>query len=300
MLVTGAVASMTLAGVVATDIQARRGAHARRASTTANIRAQTLDTINATIGRTEDLASDLSADWKARGALFEAGSDGLLHSPGINGVGLIQPVAASARGNFERHHGPIEALGIGGRPRRAPARSEYFVVSASMQAHGRVANLGLDVGAYPARRAALLAAAVSGQTRATPPVRLMAGAGPPGTVLYSPVYRSAPPPTGAPATRLRALLGVVSTSYRYDLLLRVLRRTAPPGTAFALSDGHTRLLAQGHPREPSRTSIAVAGRTWTLTVGSPSTDDSLPITIGLVGGLLTLLLGMLGSEVLDD
>ncbi len=299
VLVTGAVAALTLAGVVATDIQARHDARARRASTAANIRAQTLDTVDATIGRTQDLASDLGADWNARGALFASGAAGLLRSPGINGVGLIQPIVAGARGSFERRHGPIEARAAAGRRRPAPARGEYFVVTASVATYGRVTNLGLDVGAYPARRTALLAAATSGRPRATPPVRLMAGEGPPGTVLYSPVYRRPADLAGAGVPALgahRVLLGLVSTSFRYDLLLRALRRTAPAGTAFALSDGRTQLLAQGHPRAPLRTPIAVAGRTWTLIVGSPSPDFSLPITIGLAGGMLTLLLGVIGVQ----
>ncbi len=296
LLVTGGVALLTLAAVVVTDLHARRYAHARRASIVANIRAQTRDTVGDTIARTRDLAAELAADWPAHRALFAADAASLLHSPGINGVGLIEPVVAPARAGFERRHGPIEVRAAHGRRRQAPRRAVYFVVTSSLQTNGRVTNLGLDVGTFPARRAAMLAAASSGGPRATAPVRLMAGEGPPGTVLYTPVYRPSAHAPSSPAARLRALRGLVSTSYRYDLLLRALRRTAPPGTAFALSDGPAHLFTQGHLRDPSHSSIAFAGRRWTLSVGSPSPNFSLPITVGLVGGLLTLLLGMVGVQ----
>jgi diguanylate cyclase (GGDEF)-like protein/PAS domain S-box-containing protein len=294
-LVTGGVAALTLVGVVATDRRAHHDAATRRGSVAADIRAQTLDTVDATIARTRDLAAGLGADWPAHGAIFAATGRGLLRSPGINGVGLIEPVSSAARGPFERRHGPIEARTARGGLRRDGNRGEYFVVTSSLQARPGSSNLGLDVGTEPARRVALLAAAANGQPRATPPVRLMSGAGQPGTVLYTPVYRVTTPPQTR-AGRLRALVGLVSTSYRYDLLLRALRRTAPPGTAFSLSDGRTRLLSQGHQREPQSTRIALAGRVWTLAVGSPSPDVSLPITIGLAGGLLTLLVGTIGVQ----
>jgi diguanylate cyclase (GGDEF)-like protein/PAS domain S-box-containing protein len=294
-LVTGGVAALTLVGVVATGRQAHHDAATRRANLSADIRAQTLDTVDATIARTKDLAAGLGADWPAHSAIFNATGQGLLRSPGINGVGIIEPVTPASRRHFERRYGAIKARTAGDGLRREGNRSEYFVVTSSLQARHGPPNLGRDVGAEPARRAALLAAAASGQPRATRPVRLMSGAGQPGTVLYTPIYSVTPQPSTR-AGRLRALVGLVSTSYRYDLLLRALRRTAPSGTAFSLSDGPTRLLSQGHQRERAHTPIAVAGRVWTLAVGSPTPNLALPITIGLAGGLLTLLVGTIGVQ----
>jgi diguanylate cyclase (GGDEF)-like protein/PAS domain S-box-containing protein len=294
-LVTGGVAALTLAGVAATDMQARHAASTRRASLSTDIRDQTVATVNATIKRTDDLAAALESSWPTHTAIFTAVSHRLLRSPGINGVGLIERVTSAQRGSFERRHGAIEAHVSRGALRRAPASRDYLFVISSLQSRPGPSSVGLDIGDEPSRRATLLAAAASGQPRATPPVRLMT-TGRPGTVLYTPIYGRSGHSASTPAPRARLLLGFVSTSYRYNLLLSALRRTIPAGTAFSLYDGHTQLLAHGAPRHPIRSRIAVAGRSWTLAVGAPSPDHSLSITIMLAGGLLTLLVGMLGVQ----
>jgi diguanylate cyclase (GGDEF)-like protein/PAS domain S-box-containing protein len=291
-LVISAIAVVTLAGAVDAGMQARHDASTRRANLAATIRAQTLDTVNATIKRTDDLAAALGASWPAHLAIFTAIAHGLLQSPGINGVGLIELVGSAQRRDFERRHGPIQAPTSANALRRAPASRDYLVVVSSAQSLRGPRSVGLDVGDEPGRHATLLAAAASGRPRATPPVRLMS-TDRPGTVLYTPIYRLLAQHTQKPAPRARRLLGFVSTSYRYDLLLRALRGTIPPGTAFSLSDGTTRLLAQGTPRRPISTQVAIAGRSWTLAVGAPATDLSLPLMILLAGGLLTLFVGML-------
>ena len=293
-LVTGGVAALTLAGVAATGMQARHDARARRANISGGIQELAVDTVDATMRRTEDLAAGLAVGWREHRAIFVSVAHDLLRSPGINGVGLIERITPAERASFERHNGPIEAHTPGGALRRAPAARNYLVVATSLQSRPGSDSVGLDLGAEPTRRPALLAAALSGQPRATPPVRLMS-VNVPGTALYTPIYRPSVPQATA-AERARALLGFVSTSYRYGLLLHALQRTLPAGTAFSISDGSTRLLALGDPRDPIRTRIAVAGRSWTLAVGSPSPDLSLPIMILLAGGLLTLLVGSLGVQ----
>jgi len=293
-LVTGAVAALTLAGVVAAYVQARHDAYTRRAGLATDIRAQTVDTMNATIKRTDDLATGLGAGWPAHRAIFTSIASGLLRSPGINGVGLIERVSSARRAGFERRYGPIEAHTATGALHRAPASRYYLVVVSSVQGAQGPSSIGLDIGDEPSRRATLLAAAASGQPSATPPVKLMT-TGKSGTVLYTPIYGSSKARARTPAQRARLLLGFVSTSYRYDLLLRILRRTIPSG-AFSLSDGPTRLLAQGTPRRATAIPISIAGRAWTLTVGAPAPDLSLPTTILLAGGLLTLLIGTIGVQ----
>ncbi len=52
----------------------------------------------------------------------------------------------------------------------------------------------------------------------------------------------------------------------------------------------------GTPRDPTATRLAVAGRTWTLGVGEPSPNLSLPVTILLVGLLGTLMVGTFGVQ----
>jgi diguanylate cyclase (GGDEF)-like protein/PAS domain S-box-containing protein len=295
VIVTAGVAALTLVGALAADRQAQRNADAERSSLATDIRAQTLGTVGTAIHRTADLAASLGADWDAHAAIFAAVAHGLQREAGINGVGLLEAVPARGRAAFERRHGTIELRVAGGSPRAAPARAEYYVVLESARSVAGPSNVDLDVGGEPTRRATLLAAARSGQPRATPPVHLM-NSGRPGTVLYVPVYRPAAQAPRTPAQRLRALRGFATIGYSYDRLGPALRRAVPAGTAFVLADGGVRLLAQGAPHEPIGSQIAVAGRIWTLAVGEPSPDLSLPQTILLVGGLLTLLVGTFGVQ----
>jgi diguanylate cyclase (GGDEF)-like protein len=294
-VVTVCVAALTLLAAMVAERQAQRTAQARRATLAANIRTQTVDTVGAAIQRTVELAASIGADWQAHGAIFAAVAHSLEHEPGINGVGLVQAVPADGRASFERRVGPIETSGRGATLRVSPPRGMYFVVLGSARASGGPSDVGLDIGTRRTRRATLLAAARSGLPRATPPVRLMNG-GRLGTALYVPIYRRSSPTPGTPAQRLQALRGWASISYNYALLKPALRRAIPAGTAFSLWDGELRLLAEGALRQPIRSRIAVAGRTWTLAVGETSPDRSLPIAILLVGAMLTLLVGTFGVQ----
>jgi diguanylate cyclase (GGDEF)-like protein/PAS domain S-box-containing protein len=294
-IVTVCVAALTLVGALAADRQAKRDAQARRATLSAVIRAQAVDTVDVAIQRTVDLAASVGADWPAHAAIFAAVAHGLEREPGINGVGLMEAVGAGRRKSFERAHGPIETSASGDALRMAPPMAEYYVVLESARSSGGPRDIGLDVGGEPTRRATLLAAARSGQPRATPPVHLMSS-GQPGTVLYVPIYRPSPSPPRTAAQRLEALLGFASIGYSYERLRPALLRAIPTGTTFSLSDGGVRLLATGTPRHPIGSRIAVAGRSWTLAVGEPSPDLSLPGTILLVGALLTLLVGTFGVQ----
>jgi diguanylate cyclase (GGDEF)-like protein/PAS domain S-box-containing protein len=295
-LATSGVAALTLAGVLATGLQARHDASTRAATLARDLGAQTGGILNATVARTEDLSASLAANWPRRAQTFAAVGRNLLRSPGINGVGLIEKVRPAQRAAFEHVYGPIDVRSAAGQLRRAPAEHEYLAVAASLAVSGGPRGIGLDVNSESGRHATLNAAARSGEPRATPPVWLLS-ANAPGTALYTPIYATA---AGAaprtPAARERALLGLVSTSYRYDLLRRVLRRTVPPGVAFALEDGRARLLAHGDPRGGTRTPVAVAGREWTLRVGAIVPNYALPLTILIAGGLMTLLVGMLGAQ----
>jgi diguanylate cyclase (GGDEF)-like protein/PAS domain S-box-containing protein len=292
--ITVCVAALTLVGAFAAKRQAQLGAQSRRATLAANIRTQAVDTVNAAIQRTVELAASVGADWHAHAAIFAAVAHDLEREPGINGVGLVDVVSAAQRKRFEHSVGPIVASGRRGRPHLAPPSALYFAVVGSARFSGGPSDIGLDIGTRRTRRATLLAAARSGKPRATPPVRLM-HSGRLGTALYVPIYRSSsPPPT--PARRLRALRGFASIGYNYSLLKPALQHTIPTGTAFSLQDGGVRLLADGSLQRPIRSRIAVAGRTWTLAVGEPAPDYSLPLAILLVGAMLTLLVGTFGVQ----
>jgi diguanylate cyclase (GGDEF)-like protein len=295
--VTVCVAALTLLAAMAAERQAQHTAQSRRATLAANIRTQTADTVGAAIQRTVELAASIGADWQAHSAIFTAVARSLEHEPGINGVGLVQAIPAAGRAGFERSIGPIETIGRDGTlvaAPPAPPRGMYFVVLGSARASGGPSDVGLDIATRRTRRATLLAAARSGRPLATPPVRLMNG-GRLGTALYAPIYRSSTTPR-TPSQRLHALRGWASISYNYALLKPALRRTIPAGTSFSLRDGEVQLLAEGALRQPIRSRIAVAGRIWTLAVGEPSPDQSLPIAILLVGVMLTLLVGTFGVQ----
>ncbi len=402
-LATAAVAASTIAGFVATDIQAHRDASTRQASLAGSIKTLARYTVGSTLERGEDLAGALGGAWDRRAAIFPRVARSLLRSPGINGVGLIERIPAAQRGAWERRHGPIDTRPtVASRPGVPPTAAQYLVVSYSFANTREPSSVGLDIGAETSRQPTLLTAALSGTPRATPPVRLMTGA--PGTALYTPIYGPAPPgaptPTlgsalaslggadgtaegplgaalarlareggvgsisnvirarvrararfapqkttsphspaasrprgatppstpaashpqrtaepGPPATsqpastappsssisstttsRKLTLLGFVSTSYRYGLLLQALQRTIPSGTSFSLSDGGTQLLAKGRPQHALKSTISVAGRRWTLAVGAPAPDLALPLTILGSGALVTLLVGSLGIQ----
>ncbi len=315
-LLTVCVALLAAAGAFLTDRQAQRDAQARRATLATNIRTQTLYTVDAAIQRTAELAASVGADWRAHDAIFAAAARDLEREPGINGVGLMEAVPAPQRQRFERAHGPIELPPTHrGAQRAAPSMREYYVVLDSARRGGGPSSLGWDIGAGGTRRAALQAAARAGQPRATPTVRLMNGAGA-GTVLYVPIYDTPPsppppppslpqprafPPPNAPSAAPGQgahgpLRGFASIGYSYTLLRPALIRAIPPGTAFALREGDVTLLATGSLHHPTSSRIAVAGRTWTLAVGQPSADRSLPLAIALVGAMLTLMVGTLSVQ----
>ena len=293
--VTVCVAVLTAAGAFIADRQAQNEARARQATLARNIRTQALYTVDAAIQRTVELAASVGADWSAHSVIFAAAARGLEREPGINGVGLMAAVPAPLRKRFEHAHGPIELLPTrGGARRPAPRMSEYYVVLDSARRGRGPSSLGLDVAAEPKRLATLEAAARSGQPRATPTLHLMSSGGA-GTVLYVPIYD--PRPTPPPAERAHGpLRGFASIGYSYALLRPALVRAAPPGTAFALREGSVTLLAAGSLEHPAASRIAVAGRTWTLAVGEPSPDRSLPLAIVLVGAMLTLMVGTLGVQ----
>ncbi|MGA2164816.1 MAG: EAL domain-containing protein [Solirubrobacteraceae bacterium] len=328
--VTVCVATLTAAGTFLAERHAQHEAQARRATLATNIRTQALYTVDAAIQRTAELAASVGADWGAHNAIFAAAARGLEREPGIDGVGLMEAVAAPQRRGFEREHGPIELASTRtGIRRKAPRMSEYYVVLDSDRRTGGPSSLGLDVAAEPKRLATLEAAAHSGQPRATPTLRLMNRAGA-GTVLYVPVYdpQPTPPPSGAPPPGLPPsgapppgslpgapprgtpppgsqppakgahgpLRGFASIGYSYALLRPALVRATPPGTAFALREGSVTLLASGTLESPVTSRIAVAGRIWTLAVAKPSPDRSLALAILLVGAMLTLMVATLGVQ----
>src|SRR5580704_6608920 len=86
--VTVCVAVLTLVGAYVTYRQAQHNAQTQRATLATNIRTQAVDTVDAAIRGTSELAASAGADWNAHTAIFAAVARGLEREPGINGVGL--------------------------------------------------------------------------------------------------------------------------------------------------------------------------------------------------------------------
>lgn len=287
---------LTALAAITAGKQAQREARMRGAALAMRASDEIAEKVNPTIERLEDLAAATSQDRPGSSVSFEAVARGLLDDPTMNGVGLIELVRASERAAFERRHGEIRALHGDGRAYgRAPRRSRYFVVTDVLTRPGQPRNIDMNLGEDPARRAVLIAAAMSGRPRATPPVRRV-GSHDYATALYVPVYASGSRAPSTQAARMASLRGFVSSGYRYALLGPALLGALPKGTALALYDGRSKLLGAGTPHDPKRTNIAVAGRSWSLAIGKPAADLSLAETVLIVGGLLTLLLGALSLQ----
>jgi len=286
---------LTALAAITAGEQAQREARMRRAALSMRVSDEIAETVNPTIERLQDLAAATSQDRPGSSASFEAVGRGLLEDPAMNGVGWIELVRASERAAFERRHGEIKALHDGRAYGRAPRQSRYFVVADVLKRPGQPRNLNMNLGEDPARRAVLVAAALSGKPQATPPVRRV-GSHDYATALYVPVYASGSRAPSTQAARMASLRGFVSSGYRYALLGPALLGALPKGTALALYDGRSKLLGAGTPHDPKRTSIAVAGRSWSLAIGKPAADLSLTETVLIVGGLLTLLLGALSLQ----
>jgi EAL domain-containing protein (putative c-di-GMP-specific phosphodiesterase class I) len=286
---------LTALAAITADEQARGEARMRRAALSQLASEQIVEAVDPTIERLQDLARATGLDRPGSLSGFDAVGTGLLADPAMNGVGLIEPVPAHRRATFEREHGEIKALRDGQPGGRAPRQPLYYVVADTLTRPGQPHNIDVNLGEDSARHAVLLAAAASGQPRATPPVRRV-GVPALETVLYVPVYAPSTNAPDTPRARMADLRGFVSSSYRYAVLAPDVLQALPKGTAVALYDGRAKLLGAGAPQDPQRTSISVAGRSWSLVVGEPAANLSLTDTVLIVGALLTLLLGALITQ----
>ena len=169
--------------------------------------------------------------------------------------------------------------------------------------------MDMNVGAMHSRAVAMLTAASSGRPQATTPIRTEAATGGKSrrgkasagreelaTEVYVPVYRSGSR-GGTGPQRLRALLGFIATRYRYAILGSSLSYVLPEHVAYSLKEGGETLLAHGSPADAREVAVGVAGRTWTLTVGTPGASLALVIDTLLAGAALTILLGMVSRRV---
>lgn len=181
---------------------------------------------------------------------------------------------------------------------------------------GNQSVLGFDLASDPVRRAALEAARDRGHSVGTPPVRLVQeSGGQVGFVLIAPVYGAGEVPVTAPARR-RHFVGVLSTVFRVGDLLAGVLGTNPEVDAEIYDIGPTvdppdlpldssALLLNTRPASAVQSDgtvhgphrdldLSIGDRRWRLvltpSVGFEGTNEAFPLTVGLLGTLLTLLL----------
>ncbi|NQD95894.1 PAS domain-containing protein, partial [Pseudomonas sp. CrR25] len=197
------------------------------------------------------------------------------HYPGIQGVGFSQVLRPEERAPFEARVRREGFLNFFVRP--LGERAQYSSIIFLEPFSGRnLASFGYDMLSEPTRRAAMLAAAASGETQLSGKVTLLQethGAVQPGLLMYVPVYRAGLP-LGSPGERLRALRGFVFSPYRmHDLMTGILGNT-PRELSFELYAGRAeapeQLLFSSNPGDAwpaapdSRQLLELYGQHWTL------------------------------------
>ncbi|MBH3341238.1 CHASE domain-containing protein [Pseudomonas mendocina] len=164
-----------------------------------------------------DASEDVSrADWRAYTERLRLDE----RYPGIQGLGFVQMLEAQQLSAFESE---IRAEGFADFHMQPPGQRErYGVIRFIEPFTGRnLAAFGFDMYSEPVRRAAMLAAARSGQSRLSGRVTLRQethGKVQPGLLLYVPLYWPQRP-LDSPEQRLAALRGFAYSPFRvHDLM----------------------------------------------------------------------------------
>lgn len=197
--------------------------------------------------------------------------------------------------------------------------SDAYPVTYLEPLEGNQAALGFDLASDPARKTAIEDARDRGHSVGTPPVRLIQESGDQaGFVLLAPVYDSGDVPVTAPARR-RHFVGVISAVFRVGDMFTGVLGTDPevdaeiydigPTVDFVRSatprlDSSTLLLntrptpavrRDGTVDGPHRNlDLSIGDRRWRLVLtpsaGFTHASEALPLTVAVLGTLITLLL----------
>ncbi|MBS7691184.1 CHASE domain-containing protein [Pseudomonas lalucatii] len=223
----------------------------------------------------------------------------------------LRPAAAARRGGGLR--GRRARRGLPHFRLHPPGpRPQYSSIHFLEPLTGRnLAAFGYDMLSEPTRRAAMLLAAGSGETRVTARVTLLQethGKVQAGLLMYVPVYHP-DRPLDSPEQRLAALRGIVYSPYRMDDLMAGILGEQAPQLDFAIYDGARpqaeALLfstregeARRAPEFTKQLQLALYGQRWTLTFASlpafeASYQNAGPLV--LLGLGVSLLLFVLAS-----
>lgn len=229
--------------------------------------------------------------------------------PGILGVGYAQVVRPEALEAFEES---IRAEGfaefsvhpVGDRPLYTS------IIYLEPFAGRNLAAFGYDMYSEPTRHAAMQAAAESGVTRVTGPVKLLQethGVVQAGILMYVPVYLRGMP-LGTPEQRMAALRGFVYSPYRMGDLLSGILGPLTPGIGYRLLDAAEGLdnpvlfsdvgEADSSPALTRQVALSLYGRDWVLEFNSTASFDqryNSSVWIIVVGLCITFLLFAMAS-----
>jgi diguanylate cyclase (GGDEF)-like protein/PAS domain S-box-containing protein len=193
-------------------------------------------------------------------------------------AGFIAPVSERDHVAFEARTGlKLFQSATPGALRSVTRRPEYFVLTADVRKSPAPPMLGLDLGANPVRRAALVKAAVTGRQVATPPVQFLAGGDRRGVVVYEAVRDA--------RGRLK---GWVTASYEAgQLASSITART--PGLQLTVRDGGQSLVSGRGAPAGTPGAINVAGRRWSVWASLPGAGvGAVPWLVLGLGLSLTL------------
>jgi len=226
---------------------------------------------------------------------FQTYGRSLISQGALSGAAFIPRVPAARRQHFERSHGfPILERTAPLEFRRSGARRDYFpityVVAEEEQENRRA--LGYDLGQDPGRVPFLNRARDAGAAVSSTVIPLLIGGS--GINVFQPVYRDGASVTTR-AERRAALIGFAAGSFRIDDLAGAATEAVTGEDEVQLEvGGQTVFGPSGSLDDAASMPLAVANRTWVLTVKNPGGPDlSLPVAVAVLGISLAALLGAL-------
>jgi hypothetical protein len=214
----------------------------------------------------------LAADGGVTTTEFTAFATDVVRDGALQSLAWVVPVTDAERAAFEARTGrPIVERDPSGRFVVASRRPAYaVVVDVVPKTDLTRATLGFDIASDPVRADAATQAASGRRTVLSRPVRL-APSGRPGFFLIQPIFGAT---DGTPR-----LVGYVSTGLLAEHMITAAAQQLPPGARVGLSDGDQVLAAA--TGNSASTTVAINGRTWVVSAGTPpGPDPVLPLLLG--------------------
>jgi diguanylate cyclase (GGDEF)-like protein len=225
---------------------------------------------------------------------FQTYGRSLIKQGALGGAAFIPRVPAAQRKRFERSHGltilkrtgPLEF-------RRSDSRTDYFpityVVAEEEQENRRA--LGYDLGQDPGRAPFLDRAGDAGVPVSSTVIPLLVGGR--GINVFQPVYRDGAR-VATRAQRRAALVGFAAGSFRIGDLAAAATEAVTAEDEVQLEVGGETVFGPADALDGASVPLAIADRTWLLTVESPGGPGlSLPLALAVMGISLAALLGAL-------